>query len=195
MVEPDRSRILIAAGDAHARSHLCTQVSHLGHLVVAHTGSGREAGSLTRRLCPDLAIIDIELPDISGLETSRRIDVEGLCPIILLSASSDPARVREACSVSAIQAFLIRPVDEANLEPVIELAVARYGQFVELSQLSRWKAGMEARATLQQAAECLAVRQHWSLDQAREWILQEARAKRASLDRVARTVLSDQPAT
>jgi AmiR/NasT family two-component response regulator len=185
MAVSDRSRIVIAAGDAQARSHLCAQLSHLGHLVVAHTGSGREALPLIRQVSPDLAIIDVELPDIGGLETSRRIDAEELCPIVLLSASSDSAYIREACSISAIQAFLVKPVYEENLGPVLQLAVARFDQLAELSRLSRRKAGIEGQAALHLAAEHLTIRQHWSLDQAREWILQEARAKRASPDRIA----------
>ncbi len=185
MAESDRSRILIAAGDARARSHLWAQLSHLGHLVVAQTGSGREAVSLARRLSLDLAVIDMELPDISGLETSRRIGMEALCPIILLSASSDPVWVREACSISAIQAFLIKPVYEENLEPVIQLAVARYGQLEELSQASQWTAEMVALVPLRQAAEHLSVRQHDSLNRAREWILHKARVRRASLEGMA----------
>jgi response regulator NasT len=183
-----RLRILVAAGTALARSDLRTQLGHLGHLIVAHTGSGREAVCLTRRLSPDLAAIDIELPDISGLETSRRISIERLCPIILLSPSSDPVWVREACSISAIQAFLVKPVYEENLEPVIELAVARSNQLEELSQLSRWTAEIVAPAKLRQEAENLSVRQHESLGQVRERSQQEARARRASLEGVAKTV-------
>jgi len=135
--ELERTKILVAAGNVEERSDLCGRLGRLGHLVVAQTGSGREAVCLTRRLVPDLAIIDIDLPDICGLEASRQIDAEGLCPILLLNASGDPAAVREACSVSAIQVFLVKPVREGDLDPVIGLAVARYRRMETLSQLSR----------------------------------------------------------
>jgi response regulator NasT len=88
-------------------------------------------------------MMDVELSDIGGLEASRQIDNKGLCPIILLSASGDLTLVREACSISAVQTFLVKPVCEENLQPAIGLAIARHSQMEELAQLSRRKAELE----------------------------------------------------
>ena len=56
-------------------------------------------------------------------KASRQIDLEGICPIVLLSAYSDRSRVRQACSLSVVQAYLVKPVTARDLEPAIELAL------------------------------------------------------------------------
>lgn len=137
MSRPDRVKILIASGDAQFRSHLRAQLNNLGHLVVAETCSGREVLSLVKDLHPGLVIVDVELPDMSGLEVSRQIDVGRRIPVLLLGAFSDPVWVREACSISVIQAYLVKPVDGQDLEPAISLGVARFEQIERLRQLAR----------------------------------------------------------
>ena len=63
------------------------------------------------------------------LEASKHIDQEALCPVILLCECSKSEWVQEACSLSAVQAYLVKPVSERNLEPAIELALAHFKRF------------------------------------------------------------------
>ena len=129
MFKPCPPRVLIADGDPLAMSRLRVQLSILGYLVVAEAADGREAVSLARQLCPDVVVIKIEMPCMDGLEASKHIDREGLCPVILLCECSKSEWVQEACSLFAVQAYLVEPVSEHNLEPAIELALAHFKRF------------------------------------------------------------------
>ena len=127
-----RLRIVIADDDPGLRSYLRTLLTDLGYVVVAEATDGREAVSLTRQLHPDLVLMDIKMPNMDGLEASRQIDLEGICPIVLLSAYSDRTLVQRACSLSAVQAYLVKPVTARDLEPAIELAVHRFQRLKRL---------------------------------------------------------------
>ena len=135
MFNPCPVRVLVADCNPLTVSHLRAQLSILGYLVVAETTDAREAVSLARQLCPDVVVMNIEMTDMDGLEASRHIDQESLCPIVLLCECSKAEWIQEACSLLAVKAYLVKPVSEQNLEPAIELALARSRHF-ELSQLS-----------------------------------------------------------
>jgi AmiR/NasT family two-component response regulator len=60
---------------------------------------------------------------------------EALCSVVLLCECSKAEWIQEACSLLAVQAYLVKPVSEQNLEPAIELALARYRYF-ERAQIS-----------------------------------------------------------
>ena len=129
MFKPCPPRILIADGDPVSRSSLRVQLSTLGYLIVAEARDAREAVSLARQLCSDVVVMNIAMSNLDGLEACKHIDQEALCPIVLLCECSKAEWIQEACSLLAVQAYLVKPVSEQNLEPAIELALARYRPF------------------------------------------------------------------
>jgi AmiR/NasT family two-component response regulator len=100
--------------------------------------------------------------------------------------------MRKACSLSAVQAYLVKPVNEEDLEPVIELAIDRFRQIQNWRHQKRLAGGLETRLDIEQARAYLAASRHCSWSEAQARIEQEARAKRASLDEVARAILADE---
>lgn len=181
MFKPCPLRVLVADGNPLAMFSLRAQLSTLGYLVVAEAADGREAVSLARQLCPDVVVMDIELPNMDGLEASRHIDQEGLCPVVLLNEYSKVEWVREACSLSAVQAYLVKPVHERDLEPVIELALARFQQIERLErEAGQLRDSMDAHSTLTPATEYQVTNGNRLPQEAQEWIQQEA-----SLDKAA----------
>jgi len=129
MFKPCPPRILVVAGDPLATSRLRVQLSILGYLVVAEVTDAREAVSLARQLCPDVVVMNVDMSDMDGLEACKEIDGEALCPIVLLCSSSKAEWIQKACAFWAIQAYLVDPVSEQNLEPAVELALARFLPF------------------------------------------------------------------
>ena len=83
--------------------------------VVGEAGSGSDALDLVARLDPDLALVDMRLPDLSGIEVARRLRDEGrACRVVLLSAFDDEEYVMEALSAGAA-GYLVKTMPSHEL--------------------------------------------------------------------------------
>jgi response regulator NasT len=140
-----------------------------------------------------MVLMDIKMPHMDGLEASRQISRDRPCPIILVSAYSDPQLVREA-SLLPVQAYLVKPVLEHELVPAIELALARFQETQQLlGEMMRVKHIVDTRGAIKRAASYLVEHQRCTQQEALERIQQEARAKRVKLDEVARAIVLEEP--
>ncbi len=126
-----QARILIADDDSMLRLDLHTLLESLGHDVVGEAENGEIACYLARSLKPDLAILDIMMPKMTGLEAAEIINKERLCPVILLTAYSDVPIIEQA-NKAGVLAYLVKPYREQELQPNIEIALARYREMMAL---------------------------------------------------------------
>lgn len=126
----DSLRFLIADDEALHNLALTSQLEALGHEVVATASNGREAVELARDKKPDMAILDIRMPVMTGPEAAREIHGERPIPILILSAYSDRRTVDEA-TASPIFHYLVKPVDPDDLAPAIAVARARFGEWTD----------------------------------------------------------------
>src|ERR1700741_5001659 len=65
---------------------------------------------------PDLALLDINMPGMSGLELAKRLQAETTVPVMFLSASDDDEIVRQAAQAGAV-GYLVKPIDTARIAP------------------------------------------------------------------------------
>ncbi len=66
--------------------------------------------------CPDLAILDVKMPGMDGLEVARIINAEKLCGVLILTAFSQREIVEEARDAGAL-AYLVKPFQKSDLDP------------------------------------------------------------------------------
>jgi DNA-binding NarL/FixJ family response regulator len=100
---PRKTRILLADDHGIVRKGLRLILTQEPDLeVVADTGQASEAVKLALSLKPDLVIIDIAMPELNGVEVTRRI-IEGNpdCRILILSMHKDNVYVRESLRAGA----------------------------------------------------------------------------------------------
>jgi response regulator NasT len=126
----DAIRFLIADDEALHNLALTSQLEALGHEVVATASNGQEAVELAREREPDMAILDIRMPVMTGPEAATKIHEERPIPILILSAYSDRRTVDEA-SRSPVFHYLVKPVDPDDLAPAIAVARARFAEWTE----------------------------------------------------------------
>ena len=81
-------KVVIAEDEAIIRMDLRETLEEEGYEVVAETGRGDQAVELVRGLQPDLAILDIKMPGMTGLEAADIINREKLCGVLMLTAFS-----------------------------------------------------------------------------------------------------------
>src|SRR5512136_2760739 len=106
-------RILIADDESLRVMSLKGQLETLGHKVIAEAANGREAVGLARELKPDLAILDIKMPEVDGIEAAKTITEERPIPIILLTAFSE-RELAERAAEANVSAYIMKPVSEQD---------------------------------------------------------------------------------
>jgi two-component system, response regulator PdtaR len=126
-------RVLIAEDETIIRLDLRAQLEQLGYVVCAEARDGDEAVELAATLIPDVAILDVKMPNGDGVHAARRILAQRSIPIVLLTAYSDPELVGRATE-AGVSGYLVKPFQPRDLLPAIETAVARHGELVELRE-------------------------------------------------------------
>ena len=118
--------VLVAEDDANARLLLAKVLIACGHAVVAQVSSGREAVERARETTPDVVLLDVHMPDGSGIEAAEQItrDRPGTA-IILFTGDANTALSDAQVDATAAVAFLPKPAPPAVLDAAVRLAVHR----------------------------------------------------------------------
>jgi|Deesub1362B_J571_1020462.scaffolds.fasta_scaffold00150_49 DNA-binding NarL/FixJ family response regulator len=96
----ERTRVVVADDHPVALRGLEGILRDAGFAVVGRARTGREALRLIRELGPDVAVVDVALPELSGIEVARRTRELGV-PVILISMYGEEALMREAAAAGA----------------------------------------------------------------------------------------------
>ena len=184
------TRIVIAEDEAIIRLDLRETLEEEGYEVVADTGRGDTAIEMVREHRPDVAIFDIKMPGMDGLDAARVVSAEKICPVVILTAFSQREVIEQARDAGAL-AYLVKPFQKTDLVPAIELAI---GRFLEMKALSGERDALDEQLELRKLldrAKGLLIDQHSLTEQAAfDFIQKMAMYKRMRMREVALAVLS-----
>jgi response regulator NasT len=124
-------RIVVADDEQDMRDYFKKILPRLGHAVVAVAENGRELVDLCRQHHPDLVITDIKMPDMDGIDAAIAIYKDRPVAVILVSAYHDPELIKRA-EADHIMGYLVKPIKQADLDPIIALTTRRFEQFQAL---------------------------------------------------------------
>ncbi|HEY0061711.1 MAG TPA: response regulator [Telluria sp.] len=134
-----KRRILIVDDDPHLLQFLNEVISHAGYDTVT-ASSGEEALLVISKGEPDMALLDITMPGMSGLDLAARLKADTSVPFMFLSAIGDSESARQAAAHGAV-GYLVKPVDAARLMPAFEAGLARAD---DIRQLRRTETNLNA---------------------------------------------------
>jgi AmiR/NasT family two-component response regulator len=126
-------RVLIAEDETIIRLDLRTLLERNGFEVCAEAKDGEEAVELVRREQPDVAILDVKMPRLDGIEAARRILEERPIPIVMLTAYGHQELVSRAVE-AGVFGYLVKPFREQDLVPAIHTARARHEELQALRE-------------------------------------------------------------
>src|SRR6187399_2044449 len=124
-------RILVAEDETIIRLDLKDLLERSGFEVCAEARDGEEAVALARSEQPDVAIMDVKMPKLDGIEAARRILDERPIPIVMLTAYGQDELVARAVE-AGVFGYLVKPFRETDLLPAIKTARARHDELTSL---------------------------------------------------------------
>lgn len=144
-------RLVIADDESLIRMNLKETLIGMGYLVVGEAGDGVSVINLARELNPDLVLMDIKMPKLDGIQAARILTQEKIAPVLLITAYSDRELVDRAKEAGVVN-YIVKPFRDAELLPAIEIAMARYQEFLEMEhEITDLKETLETRKVVERA--------------------------------------------
>lgn len=183
-------RVVIAEDEAIIRLDLRETLEEEGYIVVADTDRGDTAVALVRFHQPDVAIFDIKMPGLDGLEAARVVVTEKICPVVMLTAFSQREVIEQARDAGAL-AYLVKPFQKTDIIPAIELAIGRFRELKSLSgEVEALGEQLELRKIFDRAKGILIDTHRLSEQAAFDFIQKTAMSTRTKMREIAEQVIS-----
>ena len=127
--------------------------------MCAEAKDGLEAVELARSEQPDLAVLDVKMPRLDGIEAARKILDERPIPIVMVTAYGQDELVSRAVE-AGVFGYLVKPFREQDLLPAIRTARARHEELVALrEQADSLSEALASRKSIERAKGLLMERE------------------------------------
>lgn len=185
------TRVLVADDEHLVAAGISSSLTGLGYTVVGTAGDGLEAIDLCRRDPPDLALLDVRMPNCDGLEAAAVLFRELHVPVVILSAYSDPEYVSTAAQ-AGVFGFLLKPANQDQIRVCLEIAWGRFQAHLrQHEEISSLKRRLEDRKTIEQAKWLVVKHKQVSEPEAMKLLQKQARDTRRPLVDIARSILEN----
>jgi len=183
-------RILVAEDETIIRLDLRALLEKAGLEVCAEARDGIEAVALAREHEPDLAILDVKMPRLDGIEAARRILDERPIPIVMLTAYGQGELVSRAVE-AGVFGYLVKPFREQDLLPAIATARARHEELQALREEAESLAeALAARKAIERAKGLLMAKEGLTEQQAFERLRRASQISGRPLKVVAEALIA-----
>lgn len=135
MNEVQPIRALIVEDDTLVGEMIQGLLEEIGYLVVGKALDGNEAVELTKAIRPDVVLMDVEMPEVNGIEATRQIMKQSPTPVVMVTAHESPSLVEQA-SAAGVGAYLLKPPSGREMERAIMIAMARFEDMMKLRYLN-----------------------------------------------------------
>jgi response regulator NasT len=180
--------ILIADDEALIRLDIKEMLEGAGHIVCGEANNGVNAVKLAKSLAPDLAILDVMMPELDGLEAAKILHTINI-PVLLLTAYSQPKFINRAEKVN-VYGYLVKPITERDLLPAIQIAYARWREMQEvLRKLENTKTELQSQKIIAHARSILAAQNGVNDYEAHQLLIHKAMNQRITVVKLAAQIV------
>lgn len=185
---PSNKRVVIADDESIIRLDLKEILEGDEYLVVGEASRGDDAWELISEHRPDLALLDVKMPGIDGIEVARRareIDV----PVVLLTAFSQRDLIEEARAAGVV-AYLVKPFRSSEILPKLAAILNPHDAAAQEALPKSVDDKIETRELVQQAKEALMASRGLDEPSAFELIQKAAMTGRVRMRDIAQQILT-----
>jgi len=186
------SRIVLVDADPVIRKNIKTMLIKFGYSIVGEASDGVSALKLVRSRQPDLLVIGAELPGMDGLEVAAIVHEDKIAPVVVLAGSHSQVLLEKA-KVARVAAFLVKPVEENDLLPAVEITLSNYQEIVTLeNKVKEMQEALTARKIVEQAKGILMETLNISEAEAFKRIQKQSMNSRVTMRQVAEAIILTQ---
>ena len=185
-------KILVAEDETIIRLDLVEMLTDAGYEVVAQAENGAVAIEMAKKYQPDLAILDVKMPEVDGITAAEQII--SISPVLMLTAFSQRELVERARD-AGVMAYVVKPFSIGDLVPAIEIAISRHRQMKSLeAEVADLYDRLETRKIIDRAKGILMKAMNLSEPESFNWIQKTAMDRRISMKQVAQAIISPESA-
>ena len=185
-------KILVAEDETIIRLDLVEMLTDAGYEVVAQAENGGIAIEMAKKYQPDLAILDVKMPEVDGITAAEQII--SISPVLMLTAFSQRELVERARD-AGVMAYVVKPFSIGDLVPAIEIAISRHRQMKTLeTEVADLYERLETRKIIDRAKGILMKAMNLSEPESFNWIQKTAMDRRISMKQVAQAIISPESA-
>lgn len=180
-------KILVAEDETIIRIDLVEMLTEAGYEVVGEAENGLRAIELAQECKPDLAILDVKMPQLDGISAAEKIIQ--IAPVLMLTAFSQKELVERARD-AGVMAYVVKPFSINDLVPAIEIAISRHRQMKSLeAEVADLYDRLETRKLIDRAKGILMKALNISEPEAFSWIQKSAMDRRLTMKEIAEAIL------
>ncbi len=178
--------VLIADDDKNIRTSLSDVLSENSYKIICEATNGAEALSQCRKLRPDLAVLDIKMPVMSGIEAAKNIISEKLCPcVVILTAFNDLESVSKATE-AGVAGYITKPIEKEHILPNLEICLKKSAEAASiLEDITELRKRSRSHEAVSKAKILIMENKKCSEQEAFGFIRELSRRKNASMESIA----------
>lgn len=185
-----RLRVLLVDENIERAALLKHALTESGYHLAAHIAASADLLGLVTELRPDIIILDIDSPDRDTLEHLCIISRDQPRPIVLFTQDNDSEKIRSAIR-AGVSAYVVDGLKSERLNPIMEVAIARFNQFQSMRQeLEHAENQLAERKEVDRAKGILMKQRGWSEDESYQALRKMAMDRGLKLADVARQVIT-----
>lgn len=150
--------VLLAEDDVLTRMNIKEYLISEGHIVCGETGNGLDALEIAKMTSPNIALLDIKMPGLDGIEVSSELKGMGI-PSVIMTGYCQQGFVNRAEKVG-VYGYLNKPIREKDIIPALKIAYGRWNEMHQLSkEIEAYKRKLENQKILD-LAKCIFAREN-----------------------------------
>jgi AmiR/NasT family two-component response regulator len=185
------TRIVIAEDEPLVALALQAIVESQGYEVVGIAGTGREALTLARDKAPDVILMDIQMPEMDGVQATRSLMEQ--CPqCVVVISGNGQARMIESAEAAGAMDYVLKPVLPNQVKAVVDAARKRFDRFMGIRRATGDPAeALDTWVQVKRAADVLVEKSGLAEAEAYDQLEREAARTGDSLRTVAERVITN----
>ncbi len=183
-------KVLVAEDEHLIAMSLVEQLERLGFEVVGPAANGEQTVEFAKQHQPQLALVDIRMPGMDGLEAAGILFRQLNIPVVIISAFTDEQYVKRSSKIGVF-GYILKPVTADELRVSLEVAWALHSQQVQLTdEVADLKTALEDRKVIERAKGLLMDRLGLTENDAMRQLQKQSRSTRQKLPDLARAILA-----